>query len=73
VIRFKEYTSAEFLDVATSVLVTREGVPTDFAREVATAALDLGSKDLRLAVRLARLARTEEDLARVVETLRRRR
>ena len=73
VIRFREYTSAEFLDVAAAVLALREDVPADFARKVATATIDLGSKDVRLAVRLGRMAKDETTLARVVETMRRRR
>lgn len=73
VIRFKEYTSSEFLEIATNVLVKREGVPSDFAARVATATLDLGSRDVRLSVRLARLARTDEDLGRIAQTMRRRR
>ncbi|MDG6898650.1 MAG: hypothetical protein JRN24_02820, partial [Nitrososphaerota archaeon] len=72
VIRFREYTSAEFVDVASAVLATRECVPTDFARKVATSTLDLGSKDVRLVVRLARMSKDEAALARVVETMRRR-
>jgi MoxR-like ATPase len=73
VIRFREYTSAEFLDVATAVLAMREDVPQDFARKIATATIDLGSKDVRLAVRLGRMAKDEATLARVAETMRRRR
>ncbi len=73
VIHFKEYTSTEFLEIASNVLVQRERIPSGFAKRVATATLDLGSRDVRLAVRLARLCKTDEDLARVVETLRRRR
>ncbi len=73
VIRFKEYTSLEFAEIAACVLAKREGVPPDFARRAAEAALDLGSKDPRVAIRLARLAKDEKDLMRVVETMRRRR
>lgn len=73
VIRFKEYTSGEFVDVASKVLVTRESIEPSFATEVAKATFDLGSKDVRLAVRLARLCRDPDDLQEVVGTLRRRR
>ena len=73
VVHFKEYTSAEFLGIAANVLVKREGAPRDFAKRVATATLDLGSRDVRLSVRIGRLATTEEDLAKVVDVLRRRR
>ncbi len=74
VIHFKAYTSAEFLEIAANVLVQREGTPGDFAKRVATATLDLGSRDVRLAIRIGRLSKTDEDdLAKIVETLRRRR
>ena len=62
VIRFREYRTDEFADVAAKVIVTREDVPEPFAREVANATLDLGSRDVRMAVRLARLATKKEDL-----------
>ncbi len=51
----------------------REKVPREFASKVSTATLDLGSRDLRLAVRIGGLAKTDEDLARVVDVLRKRR
>ncbi len=73
VIHFKEYTSTEFLEIAANVLVQREGVPVDFAKRVATATLDLGSRDVRLAIRIGRLSKTDEDLTKVADTLRRRR
>ncbi len=73
VVHFKEYSSAEFVEIAANILVQRERIPLDFAKRVALATLDLGSRDVRLAVRFARLCKTDEDLAKVVETLRRRR
>ncbi len=73
VIRFKEYTGSEFLQIAEEVLVQREGLERAFAREAAKAALDLGTRDLRTAIRLARLAKGPEELKQVVETLRRHR
>ena len=73
VVRFKEYTAQEFAEISVSLLVKRESVPEAFARKVADAAMSLGTRDVRLAIRLARLAQNEEDLAKVVETMRRRR
>ncbi len=73
VVRFKEYTSAEFLEIAANVLVQREKTPVEFAKRVATATLDLGSRDVRLAIRIGRLAKNEEDLLKVVDVFRRRR
>ena len=73
VIRLRAYNPQEFVDVATKVLILREGVQENFAGKVAKATLNLGSRDVRLAVRLARLTQDEERLNEVVETLRRHR
>ena len=73
VIRLRAYNPQEFVDVATKVLILREGVQEEFAGKVAKATLNLGSRDVRLAVRLARLTQDEEKLNEVVETLRRHR
>ncbi len=73
VIRFRAYTTPEFFHVASNVLVEREGVSMEFAERVTTATLNFGSRDVRMAVRLARMARNEGDLAGLTETLRRRR
>ena len=72
-LRFKAYTPEEFVDVAAQVLVVRESLPETFARAVAAATLELGSRDVREAIRLARLAGNDDGLKAVVETLRRRR
>lgn len=73
VVRFREYTAQEFTDVTMRLFTMRENVPEEFAREIAEAALNLGSRDVRLAIRLGRLATDEEGLAKIVETVRRRR
>lgn len=74
VVRFKEYAPGEFLEIATSVLVKREDREEGFARKVAETTLQvLGSRDVRLAVRIARLARDEGGLEQVVRTMQRRR
>lgn len=73
VLRFRAYRSEEFVAIATRVLVEREGTAEAFAVGVANATLDLGSKDVRLAVRLARVAKDAASLRDVVETIRRHR
>ncbi len=46
-LRFKAYTPEEFVDVAAQVLVVRENLSDTFAHAVATATLELGSRDVR--------------------------
>jgi Holliday junction DNA helicase RuvB len=72
-IRLREYTPDEFRTVTVAVLVKREGVDPALAAKVADATLRLGSRDVRFAVNLARLAPHETSLETVLETLRRRR
>ena len=69
----REYTSGEFVDVATRILTSREGTPEEFAADIAKACLALATRDVRQAIRIARLARTPEDIQATVETMRRRR
>ncbi len=73
IVRFKPYRSDEYADVVTHVLVMREGVPEDFAKLIAKASLDLGSRDVRFAVRLARLAKSPEELEAVKTVFQQRR
>jgi len=72
ILRLRPYRREEFLEVATEVLVQREGVPHAFARTCARAATDVGSRDIRFAVRLARLARDASDLGTVLKAFGRR-
>jgi len=73
-LRIEPYTPEEFLEVAARVLVMREGASEEIARVVAAATLQqLRSRDVRHAIRVYRLARTAEDVPKVVETLRQRR
>ncbi len=71
VLRFRAYRVDEFLEIAKRVLVERENTSPGFAEKVAHATVDLDSRDVRLAVRLARLAKDEASLQEIVETLRR--
>ena len=71
VLEFPEYTRDEFVEVCRRVLVRREGLSLLEAGQVAVRVLDeLKSKDVRLAVRLARLARTSLGIDGVVEVFR---
>jgi len=70
VLRFREYDEAAFREVAERVLVGREGADPELARYLAERCLrELGTRDPREAVRLARLCRTKEDVDRVVGIL----
>ncbi len=71
ILRFKPYRIDEFLAIAKRILVERENVDPGFAEMVARATVELESRDVRLSVRLARLAKDEASLQEVVETLRR--
>ncbi len=72
VIRLRAYRREEFVEVATRVLVEREGASEPFARACAAAAAGVGSRDVRYAVRLARLAHDVADLDAILRAFRRR-
>lgn len=68
ILEFPEYTRDEFIEVCKRVLVRREGLSMLEAGQVAIRVLDeLRSKDVRTAVRVARLARTSLGVDGVVE------
>lgn len=69
---FKEYTNSEFLEVATRVLMEREKIPPSLAAYIADQCLrELETKDVRDAVRLARLLKRQdkEDVDHVIVIL----
>jgi intein/homing endonuclease len=75
-LRFREYTAQEFLEVVEKVLTVREGVPSELAVYIGRRVDGLlNSRDFRDAQRVARLLRepTREEVDRVVELLRRQR
>jgi len=68
VLEFPEYTRDEFIEVCKRVLVRREGLSPLEAGQVAIRVLgELRCKDVRTAVRVARLARTSLGVDGVVE------
>ncbi len=68
ILEFPEYTRGEFIEVCKRVLVRHEGLSVLEAGQVAVRVLDeLRSKDVRTAVRVARLARTSLGVDGVVE------
>lgn len=59
-LRFHDYTNAEFTDVVVTVLRDREGLNESLALYISQKVLrDLGSKDVRDAIRIARLVKTK--------------
>lgn len=74
VVNLKPYTDEEVKTVCINVLTRREGCSEEMAKTVAEAVVSkLGSKDPRDCVKIARLAKTPEDVDRIVEILRGRR
>ncbi len=71
-IQFHPYTMEEFLFVAAKVIEHYESVPTDVASKIALAVWnDLRSRDVRDAVRVARMLRDLNDLPELVALLKR--
>jgi Holliday junction DNA helicase RuvB len=73
ILRLRAYRREEFIEVCAKVLTERERVARGFAEACALAAAEAGSRDVRYAVRLARLARNEADLDPVLRAFGRRR
>ena len=70
-LRFRPYTVADFLVIADRVLVDREGVEPDLAQAIANAVWnDLRSRDIRDAVKIARLIQAPDELPQIVNVLR---
>ena len=71
ILRFRPYTLGDFLMIAERVLVDREGIDPSLAEAIAMAVWEqLRSRDIRDAVKIARLVETPDELPRVVEVLR---
>ena len=68
VIRMKPYTEEEFIKVAKEVLVRREGVAPEVAEYIAEKVAKY-TRDIRDAVKIARLAKTKEEVDKLLETL----
>ena len=73
VLRFPPYAKAEFSIVTTNILIKREGVEPNLAEYVAGRVWQIKSSfpDPRQAVRIARLAKTREEVDRLIEVLNR--
>jgi len=71
VLQFKPYSRADFLIVATNLLRKRESVDGDLASYIAERVWGMPQRfpDPRQAVRVARLAKTKEEVDRVLEIL----
>lgn len=71
-LKFREYTEEEFLEVTEKILVERMDIPPQLARKIGEQVMRrLGTKDPRKSIQVARLLRekNEDDLARVIMLL----
>jgi Holliday junction DNA helicase RuvB len=74
IIEFEEYKESEVRDICISILTKREGVSKELAEKIAEAVVkELGSKDPRDCIKVARLAGGESELSTVVSILKKRR
>lgn len=70
ILRFRQYTSDEYLEVATNVLVKREQVEEALAKYIAEQSLHkMHTKDVRVARSLARTASSKEDIDKTLSLL----
>ncbi len=65
----KPYTEAEFLEVVTKLLTTREGCDEDLAKYIADSLLKIGKRSVRDAIKIARLSETKEDVDEIIEMM----
>jgi len=74
VVRLKHYTEEEVREICVNILTKREGVEKDMAEAIAKAVIEkLKSRDPRDCVKIARLAKSREEVERITDTLLRRR
>ena len=70
ILHFHEYGNEEFLKVATTVMIKREGLDKTLASYIAERTLNgLKEKDIRSAIGLARICKTRKDVDRKVKIL----
>jgi Holliday junction DNA helicase RuvB len=70
VVRLRQYTDEEAKKVCINVAINREGVEEGLAKLIADAVVDkLNSRDPRDCIKLARLAKTPDDVERIVKIL----
>lgn len=70
ILRFREYSRDEFRRVVVGVLVNREGTSPELASYIAERMANAGFKDVRDSVRLARLAKTREEIDEFLTVIR---
>jgi len=71
VIRLRPYTEEEFREIVVNVLVRREGISEDVAKYIADRVIEMGSRDPRDAIKIARLSGNDkgkvDNIIRVLE------
>jgi hypothetical protein len=74
VVKLKPYTEEEVREICLNILTRREGVERELAETIARAVIEkLKSRDPRDCVKIARLAKSKEEVEKVVEILVKRR
>jgi len=68
IFHFKEYSDEEFLKVVVNVLKKLENKDEEFAKYVAFKLLAMGKKDVRDAIKIARLCDSKEDVDDILKT-----
>jgi hypothetical protein len=64
-VRLKEYSEADFVQIATTILVSREKVEADLA-DCIVSNLAKRTRDIRVAIHFGRLCRSTDDVNRLV-------
>ena len=68
ILSFRPYTREEFLKVSIPLLVDREGVDENLAKYIAESLVSF-TRDVRDAIKVARLAKSKEDVDRIVSIM----
>ena len=66
---FEEYSKEEFVKVCIAVLTKREGADEELARDIAVKLAIRGYRDVRDAIKVARLSSTKEEVDKIIETM----
>ena len=66
---FEEYSKEEFVKVCIAVLTKRESTDEELARDIAVKLAIRGYRDVRDAIKVARLSSTKEEVDKIIETM----
>lgn len=66
---FKDYSEEEFIKVGIAILTKREGIDEDLARYISSELAHRKYRDVRDAIKVARLSSTNEEAKRIMDTM----